>query len=249
MGSDPTQEHDMANQMILFTVMPRGITFNAAALPVSVYVAPRLMGANDLGSFPDWLSWTRSLKDNGLTVTFRCGAQQTSLPIATAPLRPELWEAMFNARTFVRSHTFDDYSERAILSYNLRYALSSIKSVYQQAGIGLALPDRRPPIRGEEGESHHRRLLKQLIAGFEVNWGDRLGTDLRQRERHLFGASGGASFPLPYQAADLGPDGLLQTMPPREADQSYRQRVAQQFAVCNHVPQGKPIAENPPDFD
>jgi len=92
----------MAQQTILFTVMPRGISINAATLPVSVLVSPRLVGASTLGKFPDWLSWTQQLKDNGLELTFRCGAQTLTLPVDRTPLHPELWQAMFDENTFVR---------------------------------------------------------------------------------------------------------------------------------------------------
>ena len=51
----------MAQQTILFTVMPRGVSINATKLPISVLVSPRLVGASNLGKFPDWLSWTQQL--------------------------------------------------------------------------------------------------------------------------------------------------------------------------------------------
>jgi hypothetical protein len=239
----------MANQKILFTVMPSGVTLGSGRLRVSVYVSPRLMGADRLKEFPDWLFWTPRLKDNGLSLTFSCGPRQMTLPVETAPLRSELWLAMFNEQTFVRSHKFDDYSDRAILSWPVRFALSTIKSIYQQAGVELALPDRTPPIRGEQEVSHHRRLIRDLVAGFAVNWDEKRGGSLRDYYRDTFASPLAAFFPSQYQAADLGPDGLLKTMPPGAANKFFRQRMTEQFAVCNHVPPGKPIDENPPDFD
>ncbi len=237
----------MANQQILFTVMPRGVTQSADSLPVSVYVSPRLMGADRLRAFPDWLTWTPRLKEDGFSLTFRCGAQQIIMPIDTAPLRSELWLAMFNEETYVRSHTVQDHSNRAILSWPIRFALSAIKSIYQRAGVELALPDRSPPIRGEEQQSHHRRTIRALMSGFAVNWDDKRGETLRDYYRDHFGSS---FFPSQYPAAALGPDGLLKSMPINDdAAKFYRQRMTEQFAVCNHVPQGKPIEDNPPDFD
>ena len=38
-------------------------------------------------------------------------------------------------------------------------------------------------------------------------------------------------------------------MPPDNAGKFFRERMTEQFAVCNHVPPGKPIADNPPDFE
>ena len=57
-------------QTILFTAMARGIAIDTPTLPVSVLVSPRLTGAPTLDAFPDWLNWTRHLKDSGLKVTF-----------------------------------------------------------------------------------------------------------------------------------------------------------------------------------
>jgi hypothetical protein len=238
----------MASQKILFTVMPRGVTQNSDALPVSVYVSPRLFGSDRLKEFPDWLLWTPRLKDNGLSLTFHSGTREITLPVNTEPLRSDLWLAMFNEETFVRSHQFDDYSGRAILSFPVRYALSTIKSIYQEAGVELALPDRSAPIRGEHDVSHHRQLIRKLLSGFSINWDEKRGATLRDYYRDHFGSPTAAFFPTQYQAADLGPDGLLKTMPPPAADEFFRKRMTEQFAVFNHVPPGKPIDENPPDF-
>src|SRR5437899_9107918 len=96
-------------QTFLFTVTPRGIVVNADPLPVSVVVSPRLEGADNLGAFEDWPTWTRHLKDSGLTLEFSIGQRTFSAAINPDPLRPELWEQLFNRDTLVRSHTFDDF--------------------------------------------------------------------------------------------------------------------------------------------
>ena len=95
---------------------------------------------------------------------------------------------MFNDETFVRSHTFADHSNRAILSWPLRFALSTLKSMYQQAGVELALPDRSPPIRGEQEVSHHRQAMRSLLSGFAVNWDEKRGQSLRDYYRDHFGS-------------------------------------------------------------
>ena len=238
----------MASQQILFTVMPRGMVRGTDVLPVSVLVSPRLFDADRLGAFPDWLDWTGRLQTVGLSLTFRANGREITRPVPTAPLEPRLWRAMFDEQTYVRSHTFVDYSERAILSWPLRFALSTLKSVYQRAGVELALPDRRPPVRGEEQESSHRRLVRELVDGFAVGWDDERGERLRTYYRDLFGSPTGTFFPFHYQPGDIGPDGLLQRLPPGDANRFYRERMTEQFAVVNHVPPGAPIADNPPDF-
>src|SRR6266550_863836 len=93
-------------QTILFTVIPRGITLEQNArrdtLPVSVVVSPRLTGGVTLNSFKDWLHWTQLLQDHGLELTFSCDGQTHTQAIDPTPLRPDLWEAIFNAKTLVR---------------------------------------------------------------------------------------------------------------------------------------------------
>ena len=238
----------MASQQILFTVMPRGMARGTGVLPVSVLVSPRLFDADRLREFPDWLDWTARLADPGLSLTLRAGGREITRPVPAGPLRPDLWRAMFDEETYVRSHTFTDHSGRAILSWPMRFALSTLKTVYQRAGVDLALPDRRPPIRGEEQESAHRRLVRDLVDGLAVGWDDERGERLRSYYRNLFGSPTGTFFPFHYQPGDIGSDGLLVRMPPGDANRFYRERMAEQFAVVNHVPLGAPIADNPPDF-
>ena len=242
----------MANQTVLFTVMPRGMRLNPETLPVSVYVSPRLYDSDRLQSFPDWLNWTGDLENNGLALTFRRGNRKLTLEIDRTPLQPKLWSAMFNEDTFVRSHTFQDYSERAIFSYPARLALSLLKSSYQQAGVVLGLPDRSPVHPKEQRYSPHREFLKGLLSGLEVNWSEESGERLRKQIRAGFlqaGAAGLQSFH--YNAAWLDADGTLLNMPGAGTPlaKGVNQFVANQFAVYTHMPQGAPIAQNPPDFD
>jgi len=158
----------MANQTVLFTVLPRGLSVNPTRFSVSVYVSPRLQGASKLEQFPDWLDWTQQLTERGMKLAFRCGAQTQSLEIDRMVLRPDLWRAMFKRDTFVRSHAFNDYSDRAIFSYPVRLALSTIKAAYQEASVALGLPQRESPQTGEDGKqrySPNREFVKRLLAG------------------------------------------------------------------------------------
>lgn len=244
----------MAQQTILFTVMPRGVQVNPGALRVSVLVAPRLSGAEKLGEFPDWLNWTSILKEKGLRLTFRCGTRTTTLAADTAPLRPELWKEMFNEGTFVRPYTFDDYTGRAIFSYPTRLALSTIKAAYQEAGLALGLPEQEDGQgRDDKYHSRSREVIKNLLAGFAIDWNEALGNRLRQSYRSSFaqfGASGDVLFAR-YDPASLAPDGTLNNLPAHgtSASANLHSFVAAQFAVYSHMPQGAPVHENPPDFD
>jgi hypothetical protein len=243
----------MAQQTILFTLMPRGFSVNAKTLPVSVLVSPRLEGAANLGSFPDWLDWTRLLHDNGLALTFRSNGHTHTLQIDRSVLHPELWQAMFNEDTYVRSYEYKDYTQRTIFSYPVRLALSSLKSMYQEASVALGLPDRNAGKTQDQRESAYRQFIKGLLSGLEVNWSDEAGERLRKAYRDSFGHFGKTSVGIAahYDPTWLAPDGTLKILAPSgtSASTTFHQFVASQFAVYSHMPQGAPIQDNPPDFE
>ncbi|MBK8468611.1 MAG: hypothetical protein IPL45_02130 [Actinomycetales bacterium] len=239
----------MATQQIVLTAMPRGVTHNPAdgTLPISVLVSPRLFGADTLGAFPDWLSWTQRLLDQPLSLEITTPTGPVVVAVDTSGLRPDLWAAMFDANTLVRSHTFDDYSDHAVLSWPQRYALSLVKGVYAEAGIELALPESQRGPRDEHG-SRHRRIVRQLVDGLAVHWDDRQAERRRAFERD-YSRAAFPIFPMSYAAGSLGTDGLL-TLPgsPSAADRVRRERLAGMYAVSNHVPPGRPLDEAPPDL-
>jgi hypothetical protein len=245
----------MVEQTLLFTVMPRGLTLNSPTLPVSVLVSPRLSGSDKLGDYPDWLSWTQDLKKNGLTLTLRCGSKTRKMRVDATPLLPELWSAMFNVDTYVKSYAFKDYTQRAIFSYPARLALSTLKSTYQVAGLVLGLPDRNPSAEGRD--SGYRQVVKQILSGFAVNWNNDKGEGLRKTYRAGFAqlgagiASAGAWQPPHYDPNWLAEDGTLSILPPAgtPGNAAVQQFVSQQFAVYSHMPAGAPIQDNPPDFN
>ena len=81
-----------AQQTVLFTIIPRGISLDNPTMPVSVFVSPRLIGETTLGEFPDWLRWTRRIKRNGLVLVVRCAGQSFDASINTDVLQPDLWK-------------------------------------------------------------------------------------------------------------------------------------------------------------
>src|SRR5258706_5349210 len=127
-------------QSIMYTAMARGIAIDKPTLPVSVLVSPRLAGAPTLDAFPDWLRWTKHLKDDGLKVTFAENGHSHTATIDPAPLRPELWDAIFDKKTHVADYAFDDYGERLVVSYPNRATLTLLKSIFQIGGLLLPLP-------------------------------------------------------------------------------------------------------------
>ena len=243
----------MANQTILFTVMPRGISVDPETMPVSVYVSPRLFGDLDraqLHEFPDWLNWTSLLQTRGMSLTFRCMENDVAAPIDfTAPvttdrLQPSLWNALFKLDTLVRSHTFDNYSEHQIFSYSNRNVLSLLKGLYQKAGIELALPTVGRD-RQERGQNSNYDKLQDLVTGLAVNWNDNLRDFYRDGGRGVLKCEQQV-----IRQALLGADGLYQTTQINgEQLKTAQFAAAREFEVYHHLPPGQPIADNPPDFD
>ncbi|QNI37037.1 hypothetical protein [Edaphobacter albus] len=218
-----------ATQTVLFTVLPRGFCTNPGTLPVSVFVSPRLVGADNLGAFPDWVNWTAQLKERGLLLVFRSGTKHAEVRIDPSVLQPQLWSALFNRQTLVRSHTFDDYSSHGILSFSMRESLSALKAVYQQAGVVLALPSGANNQEG--GRSGNRRILSNLVDGLDVHWnGDRA-----KQWRDVVRRRNSSGTPATQHRALNGPldsEGLITTSP----DAGSFQGVAVPFAVFNHMP-------------
>src|SRR5688572_4337543 len=217
---------------ILFTVMPRGISIDGDSLPVSVFVAPRLIGTDKLGAFSDWLRWTQQLKDGGMELELQCGSRTFAVAINSESLRPDLWEQLFKEDTLVRSYTFDDYSDRGIISFEMRQALSAIKAIYQEASVTLALPDSSR--WGAERQSNRSRL-EDLVRGLEVNWwGGQYASMLRNNVR----VTKETAYRSKSQRAMTGPldrEGLITSKPDPEA----LKKVAVPFSVFHHMPTPK----------
>jgi hypothetical protein len=229
------------------TVIPRGVAMNTDLLPVSVFVTPRLRGEGKLGAFPDWQQWTRRLAEDGLTLTLRCGGKLHEVTVDPLPLDPRLWEGLFKEDTFVRSHAFDDYSGRAVMSYSMRRTLSALKSIYQVAGVSLALPEGQ----GESDERGNRLLLRQLLEGFDVNWSPDLGERWRSqlRDAQQSGRKGRLAGAI-QSSAQLDREGLI----PQSPSSAAHQAVAIPFSVFHHMPTPKgdehtPVPSLEPDWD
>lgn len=249
-------------QTILFTVMPRGMSVNTDSLSVSVFVAPRLAGAANLGAFNDWLRWTRHLNDDGMELELKCGSRTITVPIDRRPLRPDLWEQLFKEDTLVRSQTFDDlshyYLDRSIISYSVRQSLSALKSIYQEASVTLALPDGQDDFGEDFGEPGlsavgfpkgrrsyaNRSRLNHLVKGLEVHWN---GNDA-SRWRDIVRIPKKPGLLAEVQPTLTGPidsEGLIVSDPNISAEQKSGvfTSIARSFAVFHHMP--TPQYENP----
>lgn len=223
---------------VLFTVIPRGISINGGTLPVSVVVSPRLFGADRLDAFADWVDWTQKLTD-GVELIFRCGTRTATVAIDTAPLRPDLWRALFQRDTFVRSRKFDDYSSHGVMSFSVRESLSALKAVYQEASVVLAVPDPEDdtdpfdPERGD-GRGHgepkitNRQRLAAILGGLDVHWDRDRARRLRAIARHR-SAAGNASRAL---NGPLDGEGLITAA----RNPGAFQNIAGPFSAYHHMP-------------
>ena len=246
MVSEPQAHHT-----ILFTTLPDGITLNKTPLPVSVLVSPRLQGPDHLGAYPDWLKWTGLLKEHGAKITFTCAGQSLTLPLNTAPLQPEYWTDLFKEDTLVRSFQYTDMTEKAVLSYSVRLAMSSLKALYQEAGFALALPAGDV----DDQERSRLRLLGDMLAGLQVNWDEREAPALRQQLAYrLKDGAGSSNFSAQMTyipPAFYGPDGLLSSQqigaPGSSAREAFNAATALPFAAFHHMPPAPPIET--PDWD
>ena len=118
--------------------LPAGVA-PTGQLRVNVYLSPRLSGAATLAGFPDWLDWPGLIKDNGLSVSLRCGGNTATVPVDTDPLRPDIWQAIFTPEAIVSPDPQPQYSQRLLVSYPAQDVLTFLTSIYQRAAIaGLA---------------------------------------------------------------------------------------------------------------
>lgn len=227
-------------QTVLFTIIPNGISTHSKKMPVSVIVSPRLYGEDHLGAFPDWLNWTKTLKKNGLQFELECDGKKRKAAVDREILRPDLWEQLFNKETLVRSHQFDDYTDHNIISYSVRDTLSALKTIYQKAGIDLALPDDATDDTQKRESNNNRDRLADLLNGLEVNWNkneaQRWREAVRNSNKPLRGNLSALNGSLQAFDGPMDNEGLYITQP----DPAAFKKTAIPFSVFHHMPTPDP---------
>src|SRR5579863_10090699 len=124
----------MASQTLIFATLPNGLDAKNKKLKVSLYLTPRLDGGATLAAFPDFLHWTQQVKDHGIKFTISCGANSATVApdaAALSSLRPDVWDAIFKPDTFIENFQATDFTQRLIVSYPSRPALSYLKFLTQ----------------------------------------------------------------------------------------------------------------------
>jgi hypothetical protein len=123
----------MARQTLIFTLLPNGRTAHGT-LRLSAYLAPRLEAGAVLADFPDMLDWPARLRQSGITFRVSCGGNTATASADRAVLRPDVWQAIFKADTFVDPVAIPDYDQRLIVSYPVRDAHDFLVGAYQTIG-------------------------------------------------------------------------------------------------------------------
>jgi hypothetical protein len=166
-------------QQILWTALPDGQADDGShRVKFSVLVSPRLQNGARLDAFDDFLDWPRTLS----RIRFRAHVGGDSFSEGAelqraAQASSELWNALFLPETFVRPHTFDDFSEQLIHSYPALNVLGFIREQYTKIGIAASL--NLPTIESltgddsfgqialdtkEDGRGRRRKMLREQIA-------------------------------------------------------------------------------------
>jgi hypothetical protein len=232
----------MATQTLTFVVLPNGVS--SSKLRLSVLVTPRLGGAAELQSFPDLLNWTSQIKNHGLKFKVTDGVHSTVADVNRSVLRPDIWSAIFTAKTLVQRFTNPAFDKRLFVSYPTRDAVAFTKYAYQMVSAGVLRPSERPILN---------TLLDQLT--FRDGAVSNLDSTLASLRVALWKAqngigSGTAGVALGNAGVTSGaapPDGIPTTGTPPASTADMVKR----FALFHHMPPAHnrpPLPQTPADF-
>lgn len=225
----------MATQTITLTALPRGLSQDKQHVQLSVFFSPRLvLAANEpqnLSPFPDFLQWPTVIQSLSFTVRLVDGANNqiatTAATVVNSNLDQALWRALFQANTFVRSHSFSDYSQHTLRSYPVRTVLNTFKQHYQ--ALGRTVPNRVPVVSDIVGREQGNRLSDQARAALN----ELINTDLPQ-------------FAIPWD----GQSDPSQFTPQFKTNNNYRPELVQ-FLQYHYQPYSPsfPLPKNVTDYE
>lgn len=227
---------------VILTPIPSVAVTTNGTLPVSVLVSPRLSGGSKLGEFPDWLSWTKLIKEFGLKVRFECNGQTLDVALPVEQLLPEAWAEVFSESTPVRPFVFPDMSDQRVMSFSYRMGLSLLKSIYMTTGI--VHPALEGWSRGDQSTP-----LEQLLAGLDVNWDPAHADKLRAAHGRTFDSASRRRGPLAgADPATIAADGTVPVGLGQANAGSIKSMIAEPFATFYHPPVAPPLDEDPSDL-
>ena len=209
----------MISQSLVAVVLPAG-TGPGGSLRASIYLSPRLSGAERLSDFTDWLHWTSLVRQHGMNFVLSSGGQTATVAADTTPLRPDVWDAIFGHDSLVSDYSAPDFGQRLIVSYPSRQAADFIRYAYLVAASSTnpaasfrTLEEQLGQlVFREDGQSTLTEVLSQLRVTL---WQDQHG---------VFDTGTAASSPAPAVVA-----------PPLTAPSGIG-AMAQQFALYHRLP-------------
>jgi len=138
----------MSDVTLIWTALPHGIDGNASArvLRLAVHVSMRLRGdapETVLSAFPGITDWPLRLQPGEVEFDVRVDGHEPVRAALRSPApRVDLWRALFAPSTFVRSHSPDDFTGRALSSNKMVEIQQHVKGSYQR--VAAASPIRLP---------------------------------------------------------------------------------------------------------
>ncbi|MFY9932410.1 MAG: hypothetical protein WAK82_30860 [Streptosporangiaceae bacterium] len=220
----------MADQTLTAVVLPAGLAADGK-LRANIYLSPRLSGAAQLSSFPDWLAWPDLIRQHGLEFSVACGASTATVAAGRGPLRPDVWREIFTPRTAVADYPQPDYDQRLLVSYPVRDAAAFVKYAYQfvaSAGddeSGRLLETLLPELAFRRGDES---TLDDVLSNLRVSmWQSQLGGN---------GSNGQPQVAVPAPGPAAGVQAAL-TRP------GGTRPMIEQFALYHHLP---PASNRPP---
>jgi hypothetical protein len=167
----------MISQSLIAVVLPAG-TGPGGSLRASIYLTPRLSGAQVLSDFPDWLGWTGLVRQHGMKFVLSCGGATATVAADTTQLRPDVWDAIFGHDSLVSDYSMPDFTQRLIVSYPSRGAADFLRYAYLSAATAT-----NPDVDG--------RLFQQILGDLvfrDEDGKDNLAAVLSQLRVTLWGA-------------------------------------------------------------
>lgn len=229
----------MADQTLTAVVLPAGLAAGGN-LRANIYLSPRLSGATELTSFPDWLAWPELIRQHGLEFELKCGANTATVAVERGLLRPDVWREIFPVHTIVSEYPQPDFDQRLIVSYPVQDAAAFVKYAYQF--IATAGTD-------QTGKELLEHLLFELMfrRGDESTLDEAL-SDLRvsmwNQQQGDDSLGGQPQTAAPARVSSAGVQAAL----PQPVN--TRQMIGQ-FALYHHLPSARnrpPLPHTPKEF-
>lgn len=136
----------MPSQTLIFTAIPNGINSKNKKLKVSLFLAPRLDGAQSLSDFKDFLDWPGRIHTHGLKFTLACAGNTHTVAADRNILRPDIWQSIFEPKAYVEKVPVSQFNNNLIVSYPTRECLGYLRNIYQTIAAGRGNQDVRSPL-------------------------------------------------------------------------------------------------------